>query len=82
MLTDAMHKSNLMNKSLHYMLETPKALSTHQLDSDNLKDVTMDNQQETKVLYFTFLIFVYTCVLLWIIATLINLSLACPTIFK
>jgi len=32
------------------MLETPKALSTHLflIGSENLKDVTMDNQQETK----------------------------------
>jgi hypothetical protein len=31
------------------MLETPKALSTHHSHgSENLKDVTMDNQQETK----------------------------------
>jgi hypothetical protein len=35
------------------MLETPKALSTHlnfnnfKIGSENLKDVTMDNQQET-----------------------------------
>jgi hypothetical protein len=53
MLTDAMHKSNLMNNLLHYMLETPKALSTNSfyIVSENLKDETMDNQQETKVLY-------------------------------
>ena len=41
------------------MLETPKALSTHLIllasagnrnnESDNLKDITMDNQQETKL---------------------------------
>jgi hypothetical protein len=44
---------------LHYMLEHLKALSTHlnnKLDSDNLKDVTMGNQQETKVLYYSGLI--------------------------
>jgi hypothetical protein len=39
------------------MLETPKALSTHliyKLGSKNLKDVTMNNQQETKkiIIYF------------------------------
>ena len=58
MLIDAMHKSNLMNNLLHYMLETPKALSTNSfyIFSENLKDVTMDNQQETKVLYFKSLI--------------------------
>jgi hypothetical protein len=34
------------------MLEPPKALSTRKLKifSENLKDVTMDNQQETKSL--------------------------------
>ena len=58
MLTDAMHKSNLMNNKLHYMLETPKALSTisFYIISENLKDAVlrtkMDNQQETKVLYY------------------------------
>jgi len=72
MLIDAMHKSNLMNHLLHYMLEHPKALSTilniyiafatskdeaSRQDSENLKDVTMDNQQETKVLYFSAIIF-------------------------
>ena len=42
---------------LHYMLEHPKALSTIlKLDSENLKDVTMGNQQETKVLYYDGLI--------------------------
>ena len=58
MLIDAMHKSNLMNNSLHYMLETLKALSTSSfyIISENLKDVTMDNQQETKVLYYSGLI--------------------------
>ncbi len=58
MLIDAMHKSNLMNNLLHYMLETPKALSTNSfyIISENLKDETMDNQQETKVLYFNGLI--------------------------
>ena len=30
------------------MLESPKALSTHLKNSNNLKDNTMDNQQETK----------------------------------
>ena len=30
----------------NYLLETPKTLST--LKSENLKDVTMDNQQVTK----------------------------------
>ena len=30
------------------MLEPPKALSTHLKNSNNLKDHTMDNQQETK----------------------------------
>ena len=52
MLIDAMHKSNLMINLLHYMLETPKALSTNSfyIISENLKDNTMDNQQETKVL--------------------------------
>lgn len=36
------------------MLEHPKALSTSSfyIISENLKDVTMGNQQETKVLYF------------------------------
>jgi len=37
---------------LHYMLEHPKALSTHlicKIDSENLKDITMGNQQETKL---------------------------------
>jgi hypothetical protein len=37
------------------MLETPKALYTHQkkhFDSKNFKDITMDNQQETnKIIY-------------------------------
>ena len=41
------------------MLETPKALSTHLNFNNsyyywivkNLKDITMDNQQETKVIY-------------------------------
>ena len=41
------------------MLETPKALSTHLIlnnsyynyDSENFKDNTMDNQQETKIIY-------------------------------
>jgi hypothetical protein len=58
MLIDAMHKSNLMNNLLHYMLETPKALNTNSfyIISENLKDVTMDNQQETKVLCFSGLI--------------------------
>jgi hypothetical protein len=38
-----------MKNILYYMLETSKALSTHHsYDSENLKDVTMDNQQETK----------------------------------
>lgn len=33
---------------LHYMLEHPKALNTHQnFDSENFKDSTMGNQQET-----------------------------------
>jgi hypothetical protein len=38
------------------MLEHPKALSTHHNhDSENLKDNTMDNQQETnKVTHFKF----------------------------
>jgi hypothetical protein len=47
-----------MNNLLHYMLETPKALSTNSfyIISENLKDETMDNQQETKVLYFNGLI--------------------------
>jgi hypothetical protein len=37
-----------MKNILYYMLETPKALSTHpSYDSENLKDITMDNQQET-----------------------------------
>jgi hypothetical protein len=37
------------------MLEHPKALSTNSfyIISENLKDGTMDNQQETKVLYFS-----------------------------
>ena len=49
MLKDAMHKSNLMKNKLHHMLEHPKALSTNLTkDSKNLKDTTMDNQQETK----------------------------------
>jgi len=58
MLTDAMHKSNLMNNKLHYMLETPKALSTNffNIISENLKDETMGNQQETKVLYLVVLL--------------------------
>jgi len=53
-----MHKSNLMNNKLHYMLETPKALSTisFYIISENLKDITMDNQQETKVLYLVVLL--------------------------
>ena len=35
------------------MLETPKALSTQEVPpSKNLKDVTMDNQQETKTHLF------------------------------
>jgi hypothetical protein len=34
------------------MLEHPKALSTHRRSqSENLKDITMGNQQETKLLY-------------------------------
>jgi hypothetical protein len=38
------------------MLEHPKVLNTHLnikkiLDSENLKNVTMGNQQETKLLY-------------------------------
>ena len=38
-----------MKNILYYMLEHPKALSTHHsYDSENLKDSTMDNQQETK----------------------------------
>jgi hypothetical protein len=39
------------------MLETPKALSTNSfyIVSENLKDDTMDNQQETKVLYLVVL---------------------------
>jgi hypothetical protein len=43
---------------LHYMLEHPKALSTNSfyIFSKNLKDITMGNQQETKVLYFNGLI--------------------------
>jgi hypothetical protein len=41
---------------LHYMLEHPKALSTIYIISKNLKDITMGNQQETKVLYFNDLI--------------------------
>ena len=55
MLIDAMHKSNLMKNKLHYMLENPKALSTNSfyIISENLKDVTMGNQQETKVLYYS-----------------------------
>ena len=51
-----MLKSNLMNNLLHYKLETPKALSTLlniKLESENFKDNTMDNQQETKVIYFS-----------------------------
>jgi hypothetical protein len=57
-MLDVMLKSNLMKNILYYMLETPKALSTpHSYDSENLKDITMDNQQETnkiniKNLYF------------------------------
>jgi hypothetical protein len=48
-MLDVMLKSNLMKNILYYMLETPKALSTHHsYDSENLKDITMDNQQETK----------------------------------
>lgn len=44
-----MLKSNLMENILYYMLETPKTLSTyHTYDSENLKDSTMGNQQETK----------------------------------
>jgi hypothetical protein len=31
MLKDAMLKSNLMKNKFHYMLETPKALSTFKL---------------------------------------------------
>ena len=40
------------------MLETPKALSTisFYIISENLKDITMDNQQETKVLYLVVLL--------------------------
>jgi hypothetical protein len=51
MLTDAMHKSNLMNNKLHYMLGTPKAYSTCLWRINKvimIKDITMDNQQETK----------------------------------
>jgi hypothetical protein len=37
------------------MLEHPKALSTNSfyIVSENLKDATMGNQQETKVLYYS-----------------------------
>jgi hypothetical protein len=37
------------------MLEHPKALSTNSfyIISENLKDNTMGNQQETKVLYYS-----------------------------
>ena len=49
---DAMLKSNLMNNSLYCMLESPKALSTHLKNSNNLKDNTMGNQQETKAQWF------------------------------
>lgn len=40
------------------MLETPKALSTNSfyIISENLKDITMGNQQETKVLCYSGLI--------------------------
>jgi len=42
-----------MENILYYMLETPKTLSTY--DSENLKDSTMGNQQETnKVTHFKF----------------------------
>ena len=34
---------------LPHMLEPPKALSTPLKNSNNLKDITMDNQQETKL---------------------------------
>jgi len=34
----------------HYMLEHPKALSTN-LCSKNLRDITMDNQQEISPIY-------------------------------
>jgi hypothetical protein len=53
---DVMLKSNLMENILYYMLETPKTLSTyHSYDSENLKDSTMGNQQETnKVTHFKF----------------------------
>jgi hypothetical protein len=34
-----------MKNILHYMLEPPKVLSTYK--GKNLKDITMDNQQET-----------------------------------
>jgi len=41
-----------MKNKLHYMLETPKTLSTHHnYGSKNLKDATMGNQQETKKNY-------------------------------
>ena len=33
---------------LSYMLETPKALNTL-ITRKNFKDITMDNQQETKI---------------------------------
>jgi hypothetical protein len=47
-MLDVMLKSNLMKNILYYMLEHPKALSTHHsYDSENLKDRTMGNQQET-----------------------------------
>jgi hypothetical protein len=52
-MLDVMLKSNLMKNILYYMLETPKALSTHHCnDSENLKDNKMDNQQETKNIIF------------------------------
>jgi hypothetical protein len=40
------------------MLEHPKALSTSSfyILSENLKDITMGNQQETKVLYLVVLL--------------------------
>ena len=47
-----------MKNKLYYLLGTPKALSTNSfyIISENLKDITMGNQQETKVLYLVILL--------------------------
>jgi len=48
-----MLKSNLKNNSLYYMLEIPKDLNTINCNKVKiLSIVTMDNQQETKVISF------------------------------